>query len=108
MRGDEVVARKRSSPIALAARHKYDLAPFVGEPIKRLLTARSVRGSRFLARGSASTSAHHSSPVGSCWCDHDRRLTASRACTIADTRVATSGRLISSAVKFGICGLLGW
>ena len=36
------------------------------------------------------------------------RGTASRACTIAATRVATSGRLISSAVKFGICGLLGW
>ena len=50
----------------------------------------------------------HSSPVGSCACDHDRRLTASRACTITATRVATSGRLISSAVKFGICGLLGW
>src|SRR5262249_47053516 len=27
---------------------------------------------------------------------------------IAATRFATSGRLISSAVKFGICGLLGW
>src|SRR6516164_7022175 len=37
MRGDEVIARKRSPPIALAARDKYDLAPFVGEPIERLL-----------------------------------------------------------------------
>jgi hypothetical protein len=37
MRGDEVVARKRSPPIALAARDKYDLAPFVGKPIERLL-----------------------------------------------------------------------
>jgi hypothetical protein len=30
MRGDEVVARKRSPPITLAARDKYDLALFVG------------------------------------------------------------------------------
>jgi hypothetical protein len=37
MRGDEIVARKRSPPIALAARHKYDLALFVGEPVERLL-----------------------------------------------------------------------
>ena len=37
MRGDQVIARKRSPPIALAARDKYDLAPFVGEPIERLL-----------------------------------------------------------------------
>jgi hypothetical protein len=71
------------------------------------VSGRSVRRSRFLARGSASTSAHHASVIGSCGCDHDGRLTASRACTIAATRVATSGRLISSAVKFGICGLLG-
>jgi hypothetical protein len=41
--------------------------------------AMSVRQFRFLARGSASTSAHQSSPVGSCGCDHDRRPTASRA-----------------------------
>jgi hypothetical protein len=41
--------------------------------------AMSVRHFRFLARGSASTSAHQSSPVGSCGCDHDRRPTASRA-----------------------------
>jgi len=33
MRGDQVVARKRSPPIALAARDKDDLAPFVGELI---------------------------------------------------------------------------
>src|SRR5262249_10650485 len=37
MRGDEVIARKCSPPIALGARHKYGLAPFVGEPIERLL-----------------------------------------------------------------------
>jgi hypothetical protein len=36
MRDDQLVARKRSPPIALAARDKYDLAPFVGEPIERL------------------------------------------------------------------------
>jgi len=37
MRGDQVVARKRGAPIALAARHKDGLALFVGEPIERLL-----------------------------------------------------------------------
>jgi hypothetical protein len=37
MRGDKFVARKRGAPIALAARDKYDLALFVGEPIERLL-----------------------------------------------------------------------
>jgi hypothetical protein len=36
MRGDQLVARKRGLPIALAARDKYDLAFFVGEPIERL------------------------------------------------------------------------
>jgi hypothetical protein len=33
MSGDQFVARKRSPPITLAARDKYDLAPFVGEPM---------------------------------------------------------------------------
>ena len=37
MRSNQSVARKRSPPIALAACDKYDLAPFVGEPIERLL-----------------------------------------------------------------------
>jgi hypothetical protein len=37
MRGDQFVARKRSPPIALAARDKDDLALFIGEPIERLL-----------------------------------------------------------------------
>jgi hypothetical protein len=37
MRGDQLVARKRGPPIALAARDKDDLALFVGEPIERLL-----------------------------------------------------------------------
>src|SRR6516165_9662430 len=37
MRGDQFVARKRGPPIALAARDKYDLTLFVGEPIERLL-----------------------------------------------------------------------
>jgi hypothetical protein len=37
MSGDQFVARKRSPPIALAARDKYDLALFVGEPIERAL-----------------------------------------------------------------------
>jgi hypothetical protein len=35
-RGDQFVARKRGPPITLAARDKYDLALFVGEPIVRL------------------------------------------------------------------------
>src|SRR5258708_8694136 len=37
MWGDEVVARKRSPPITLAARDEDGLALFVGEPIERLL-----------------------------------------------------------------------
>jgi hypothetical protein len=37
MRRDQFVARKRGPPSALAARDKYDLALFVGEPIVRLL-----------------------------------------------------------------------
>ena len=37
MGGDQFVARKRCPPIALTARDKYDLAPFVGEPVERLL-----------------------------------------------------------------------
>jgi hypothetical protein len=35
--GDQFVARKRGPPITPAARDKYDLAPFVGEPVVRLL-----------------------------------------------------------------------
>src|SRR5262249_8747975 len=50
---------------------------------------------------SASTSAHHSSLVGSCGCHQDRRSTASRACTMAATSLATSGRVVSSRTKFG-------
>jgi hypothetical protein len=37
MSGDQLVARKRSSPIALASRDKYDLTLFVREPIERLI-----------------------------------------------------------------------
>jgi hypothetical protein len=37
MRGDQFVARKRSPPIALAARDQDDFAHFIGEPIERLL-----------------------------------------------------------------------
>jgi hypothetical protein len=36
MRGDQLVAQKRSPPIALAARDKYGLALFIGEPIETL------------------------------------------------------------------------
>jgi hypothetical protein len=39
MGGDQFVARKRGSPITLAARDKYDLALFGGKPIERLLDA---------------------------------------------------------------------
>src|SRR5262249_16105243 len=53
------------------------------------------------ARGSASTSAHHSSPIGSCGCDQDRRSTASRACNMAATSIVTSGKVVSSRTKFG-------
>jgi hypothetical protein len=53
------------------------------------------------ARLALSTSAHHASPVGSCGCDHERRSTASRACSMADIRRPISGRLLSSSVKFG-------
>src|SRR5215469_12233759 len=63
--------------------------------------AKSVRRSRLRARGSASTSAHHASPVGSCGCDHDRCSTVSRACSMAATSLATSGRTASSRTKFG-------
>jgi hypothetical protein len=37
MGGDEIVARKRSPPIALAARNEDGLARLIGEPIERLL-----------------------------------------------------------------------
>jgi len=37
MRGDEVVARKRRPPIALAARNEDGLARLIGEPIERSL-----------------------------------------------------------------------
>ena len=37
-------------------------------------------------RRAAARCAQSASPVGSCVCDHDRRLTASRACSIATTR----------------------
>jgi pimeloyl-ACP methyl ester carboxylesterase len=60
-----------------------------------------VRGFRLRARGSASTSAHHSSVVGSRGCDHDRRSTASRACSMAVTSRATSDKVESSRRKFG-------
>src|ERR1700719_1137356 len=45
------------------------------------------------ARGSASTSAHQFSLVGSCEVDHDRAVTTSRARSIASIRIAISGRL---------------
>jgi hypothetical protein len=36
MRGDQVVARKRGAPIALAARHEDGPAFFIGKPVKCL------------------------------------------------------------------------
>jgi hypothetical protein len=36
MGGDQFVARKCRPPITLAARDKYDLALFIGEPVVRL------------------------------------------------------------------------
>jgi hypothetical protein len=56
------------------------------------------------ARGSARTSAHQFSDEDSCGCDHDRRLTASWACSIAAISRETSGRLVSSREKLvAIC-----
>src|SRR6516162_10064486 len=52
------------------------------------------------ARGSASMSAHHASPVDSCKCDHARRPAASCAWTMAVINLATSGRDTSSRAKF--------
>jgi hypothetical protein len=70
--------------------------------LARRRTGRSqTRRFRTCARGSASTSAHHSSVVGSCWCDQERLSTASRACTMAIKSLATSGRATSSSTKFG-------
>src|SRR5262249_7873109 len=37
MRGDQVVTRKRGTPLALAARDEDGVARLVGEPIERLL-----------------------------------------------------------------------
>src|SRR6516164_2457245 len=102
MRGDEVIARKRSPPIALAARDKYDLALFVGEPIEHLLDCEIGAPLSLASARVGKHVAHHSSPVGSCGCAQDRRSTASRACTIAATKLATSGWLMSSKAKFGV------
>jgi hypothetical protein len=100
VRGDQVVAGKGGPPIALAARHENGLAPFVGERIESRRAGRSLaRRSRLRVRGSARTSAHDFSPVGSCGCDHERRLTASRACTMAAISLATSGRLRRSSAS---------
>jgi hypothetical protein len=55
----------------------------------------------FRARGSAKTSAHQCSVVASCVVDHGRAATTFRARSIASIRIAISGRLGSSRVKFG-------
>ena len=102
MESNQLVATKGSPPVAFAARNENDWAQLVREPIESCLMALSVRQFRFLARGSARTSAHQSSPVGSCGGDHDRRPTASRACSMAVSRCAISGRPVSSSTKFGM------
>jgi hypothetical protein len=54
-----------------------------------------------LARGSASTSAHQHSLVGSCEVDHGGAASTSRSRSITSIRIAISGRPESSRVKFG-------
>jgi hypothetical protein len=90
-------------PFAFAAGHEDRHSRLVGKPIEGARsTATSLLRRRIRARGSASTSAHHSSVVGSCGCDQERLSTASRACTMAATNFPTSGRLPSRMTKFGV------
>ena len=100
--GDQLVATEGGLPFALAAGDEDHFARLVGQPVERALDRhRAAAPFRVRARGSASTSAHHSSVVGSCGCDQERLSTASRACTMAITSLATSGRVASSRTKFG-------
>src|SRR6516165_6045939 len=101
MQGDEVVAQKRSPPLALAACDEDGFTRLVGERIKSTLH-REVTGAPLSPTRTriGQDIGPHSSPVGSCGCAHDRRSTASRACTMAATSLATSGRDTSSRAKF--------
>jgi hypothetical protein len=99
MGGDQFVARKRGPPITLAARDKYDLALFVGEPIVRLLDDEIGAP---LALASARVRKHVGPPFFARGLLRVRpRPTASRACTMAAISLATSNRLASSKAKFG-------
>ena len=93
-------------PITFAARDKDDRARFVSQPVERLLDLEVTTVAAFLLRSTQARVREHVGPprltrrlLGMC---QERRLTASRACTIAVTNLATSGRLTSSTVKFGI------
>jgi hypothetical protein len=59
MRGDQLVAVERRPPVALAARNQNGRARFIAKSVVLRCRAAAIG-----ARGSASTSAHHSSPVG--------------------------------------------
>src|SRR6516162_2959478 len=102
MQGDEVVAQKRSPPLALAACDEDGFTRLVGERIESTLH-REVTGAPLSPTRTriGQDIGPHSSPVGSCGCAHERRSTASRACTMAATSLATSGRVASSRTKFG-------
>jgi hypothetical protein len=101
MRGDQIIALESGLPFALAAGDQDRLSWLVGQPIERALDISLLRRFGLRVRGSASTSAHQSSVVGSCGCDQERRPTASRACAMAVTSLPTSGRVASSKTKFG-------
>jgi hypothetical protein len=64
VRGDEVVARKRSPPVALAACDEYDLVLFVGEPIERSLDGEIGAP---LSRASARVRKHVGPPFFARW-----------------------------------------
>jgi hypothetical protein len=88
MCGDQFVARKRRPPIAFAARDKYGLALFVGKPIERSLDGKIGAP---LSLASARVRKHVGPPRfarGLFRCDQEHRSTASRACSIAATKLA--------------------
>jgi hypothetical protein len=86
MESNQLVAIKGSPPVALAARNENDWAQLVRELIGVL--PHGLVGAPISFSGSwvSQESAHQSSPVGSCGCDHDRRPTASRAWSMAVSR----------------------
>src|SRR5262249_20134918 len=100
---EQLVATEGGFPFALAAGDKNGCARLVGKPVERALdcylAAASLPGSR------ARIGQHvgpHSSVVGSCGCGQERLSTASRACSIAPTKLAISRLLESSKTKFGL------